>query len=212
MKKFLMYLFLVLMFCCNAVLAQSSLSECEGSPFIIKKFSVMGGNTAAKLKLMKWENCFGTLVKKNGSQYVGEFENGKFSGQGTYTYNDGTIYEGSFFESRSDGYGTMKYGNGDIYDGEFVRGKFSGLGKYTFYGGGFDHGIWKKGELIERLEEGATAPKKESEKDEAQVAKKEESVRTESSLPECEGSPREAKNKFSVGLMMFKWNDCEGVV
>ena len=133
MKKLSLYLLLASIFC-NVVLAQSSLPECEGSPLIIKKFSVMGGNAAAKLHLRKWKNCYGTLVKKNGSQYVGEFENGKFSGDGNYTYDDGTIYEGNFFEGRSHGYGSMKYINGDIYVGEFARGKFSGLGKYIFYG------------------------------------------------------------------------------
>ena len=179
MRKLLLYLFLTLIFC-NIAFAQSSLPECEESPIIIKKFSVMGGNTATKLKLMKWKSCYGTLVKKNGSQYVGEFENGKFSGQGIYTYDDGTIYEGSFYDGRSDGYGTMKYSNGDTYVGEFVRGKFSGLGKYTFYGGGFDNGIWEKGELIERLEEGATVAEKDSEKEEVQIAK-EELIQTNSS-------------------------------
>ena len=121
---------------------------------------MMGGNTATKFKLSKWKSCQGTLVKKNGSKYVGEFDDGKFSGQGTYTYDNGTIYEGCFLEGRSHGHGTMKYENGDSYIGEFARGKFSGLGKYIFYGGGFDNGIWEKGELIERLDEGVATSKK----------------------------------------------------
>ena len=78
-------------------------------------------------------------------------------------------YDGGWLKDKLNGYGTMKYSNGDTYVGEFVRGKFSGLGKYTFYGGGFDNGIWEKGELIERLEEGATVPEKDSEKKEVQI-------------------------------------------
>ena len=63
MKKIFIYFFLTLVFC-NTTLAQSSLPECEGSPIIIKKFSMMGGNTATKFKLSKWKSCQGTLVKK----------------------------------------------------------------------------------------------------------------------------------------------------
>ena len=35
----------------------------------------------------------------------------------------------------------------------------------------------------------------------------------ESSLPECEGSPLEAKNKLSLGLKTFlKWSNCVGII
>ena len=96
MKRFLVTLFLSLLFC-NISQAQSSLPECEGSPYEIKKLSLTGGGLATKMKMLaKWRNCQGTLINKDGSQYVGEFQGGKFSGQGTYTYRKGEFYEGIF--------------------------------------------------------------------------------------------------------------------
>ena len=51
----------------------------------------------------KWKDCHGTLTYKDGSKYVGEFKDGKFSGQGTFTYKDGTTYFGEFIEGKSNG-------------------------------------------------------------------------------------------------------------
>ena len=48
-----------------------------------------------------FSNCFGTKQVESGDEYVGEFKDGSFSGQGTYTYaNDdkyiGELKDGSF--------------------------------------------------------------------------------------------------------------------
>ena len=83
MKKFLVTLFLSSLFC-NIAQAQSSFPECAGSPYEVKKFSLTGGGIVTKAKMLaKWRNCYGTLINKDSSQYVGEFQGGKFSGQGT---------------------------------------------------------------------------------------------------------------------------------
>ena len=142
MKKFLVTLFLSSLFC-NIAQAQSTLSECGGSPYEIKKFSLTGGGLATKAKMLaKWRNCHGTLINKDGSQYVGEFQGGKYSGQGTFTWGDGEFA-------------------GDKYVGEFLKGKRSGIGTYTFSNGDVDHGIWEKGKLIERIKIGKKKAKKE---------------------------------------------------
>ena len=89
MKKFLVTVFLSVLFC-NVVQAQEQ--ECEGSPYEVKKFSLTGGGLVTKAKmLVKWKDCQGTLINKDGSRYVGNFLNGKFSGQGTFTWGDGGI-------------------------------------------------------------------------------------------------------------------------
>ena len=151
MKKFLVTLFLSTLFC-NIAQAQSSLPECNGSPYEVKKLSLTGGGLATKMKMLaKWRNCHGTLINKDSSQYVGEFQGGKYSGQGTFTWGDGEFA-------------------GDKYVGEFMKGKRSGLGTYTFANGDIDHGIWKKGKLIERIEIG----KKKAKKEKTKAAKKEE--------------------------------------
>ena len=149
MKKFLVTLFLSTLIC-NIVQAQSSLSECKGSPYEVKKLSLTGGGLATKMKMLaKWRNCHGTLINKDGSQYVGEFQSGKYSGQGTFTWGDGEFA-------------------GHKYVGEFLKGKRSGLGTYTFANGDIDHVMWKKGKLIERIEIG----KQKAEKEKTKAAKK----------------------------------------
>ena len=153
MKKFLVTLFLSSLFC-NIAQAQSSLPECGGSPYEVKKFSLTGGGLATKAKMLaKWRNCHGTLINKDGSKYIGEFQGGKFSGQGTFSWADGEFA-------------------GDKYVGEFLKGKRSGLGTYTFANGDIDHGIWQKGKLIERIETEIKVAKKEPTQTQ-QVAKKE---------------------------------------
>ena len=79
MKKVLVTLFLGLLFC-NIVQAK----ECAESPLEEKKLTL----TLVKV-IFKWKNCHGTLIYKDGSKYVGEWQNGNKHGQGTFTYNDG---------------------------------------------------------------------------------------------------------------------------
>ena len=106
MKKFLVTLFLSSLFC-NIAQTQSSLPECKGSPYEVKKLSLTGGGLATKMKMLaKWRDCQGTLINKDGSQYIGEFQGGKYSGQGTFTWGDGEFA-------------------GDKYIGEFLKGKRS---------------------------------------------------------------------------------------
>ena len=74
MKKFLAVVFSGILFC-NVAQAQ----ECAGSPYEVKKFSLTGGGLVTKAKmLVKWKDCQGTLISKDGSQYVGDFVSGKF--------------------------------------------------------------------------------------------------------------------------------------
>ena len=62
MKKFLVTVFISSLLC-NIAYAQSSLPECGGSPYEIKKFSLTGGGLATKAKMLaKWRNCQGSLI------------------------------------------------------------------------------------------------------------------------------------------------------
>ena len=91
---------------------QSSSSECEGSPLEEKKL-------ASKLRkvVVEWRDCHGTLIYKDGSKYVGEFKDGKLSGQGTFTYKDGATYFGEFAKGKSNGQGTHTSAAGEQYVG-----------------------------------------------------------------------------------------------
>ena len=63
----------------------------------------------------------------SGEQYVGEHKDGKFHGQGTYTWPDGRKYVG-----------------------ENKDGKFHGQGTMTSPDGGQNVGLWRKGKLVEK--------------------------------------------------------------
>ena len=50
----------------------------DGSPYEVKKLSLTGGGLVTKMKMLaKWRNCQGTMINKDGSQYVGEFQSWK---------------------------------------------------------------------------------------------------------------------------------------
>jgi len=109
----------------------------------------------------KWSNCTGQVTKSNfiysgaflngkfhgfgvldvldpvakGQKYVGDFKNGEYNGQGTYTIPSGDKYVGEFKDFRRNGQGTLTLRNGNKYVGEFKDDKFNGLGTYTFVSG-----------------------------------------------------------------------------
>ena len=110
-------MFLSLLFCSTA-----HSRECEGSPHQEKKKIL----TLFKI-LTKWNNCHGILKYKDGSKYVGEFINGKFSGQGTFVWLDGVKYVGEFKAGKRHGQGTYKWGDGTINSGIWKKDKLSSL-------------------------------------------------------------------------------------
>ena len=97
-----------------------------------------------------WSNCFGTYTQTWG-EYVGEFKNDNFNGQGIYTYSTGEIYVGEWKDSKSHGQGTIfmnRLSNDgekttDKYVGEFQNGKKNGQGRYTFADGSISVGEFK---------------------------------------------------------------------
>ena len=103
MKKLLGILVLGLLFC-NVTLAQSLLPECEGNDNKISKFFLKHHKEKGKFKKIiqhskewkeylkhykqtrKWTKCQGTGMGPRGEKYVGEWQDGKFHGQGTFTH------------------------------------------------------------------------------------------------------------------------------
>ena len=59
-------------------------------------------------------------------KYVGQFKDGKFHGQGTYTGADGRRYVGEWKDDKFHGRGTFNYPDGRV-----------------------EEGIWKYGRLVE---------------------------------------------------------------
>ena len=99
-----------------------------------------------------WTNCFGTYIfgmdtEWAGDKYVGEFKDGLFYGQGTYTYSSGDKYNGEWKDDKFNGQGTYTYVGGDKYVGQYKDGKAHGQGIYTFANGRKDVGQWENGKL-----------------------------------------------------------------
>ena len=75
-------------------------------------------------------------------EYVGEYKEGKFHGQGTFTTNGGK-YVGEFKDGREHGQGTYIYHDGRKYEGEWKDGR-------EWNGTGYN----KNGEIVVRFVNG----------------------------------------------------------
>ena len=72
-------------------------------------------------------NGWGTITFPSGSNYVGEFKDGKRTGQGTMSFFDGGKYkgkyEGKWKDGRKNGQGTETYPSGRKYEGKWKNNK-----------------------------------------------------------------------------------------
>ena len=98
---------------------------------------------------VKWHNCFGSFYYENLDVYMGEWKDGKFHGQGTYTWANepykGDKYVGEYKDDKRNGQGTYTYANGRKYEGEFKDGKKNGQGTETYPSGQKYVGEFKDG-------------------------------------------------------------------
>ncbi len=86
-----------------------------------------------------------TYAYKNGDRYVGAFKDGQFSGKGIFTLSSGKTFEGEWREGKLNGQGTLKVPDGGKYAGNFKDGEFNGLGTYTWANGATYTGEWISG-------------------------------------------------------------------
>ena len=108
---------------------KSSLPECEGNDHNISKYSRKHFNM-----MRKWTNCHGTTMGPKGQKYIGEFLDGGFHGYGIFRH-DGREYVGQYENHKRHGQGSYTYANGDKYVGEWKEHKYFGKGTY-FYSNG----------------------------------------------------------------------------
>ena len=83
-----------------------------------------------------------------GDKYIGEFQNDKFDGKGTYTTIEGDIYVGEFKDGEFNGKGTYNYADGDKYVGEFKDSMMQGQGTLTYLDGSKSSGKWKDDKFV----------------------------------------------------------------
>jgi hypothetical protein len=84
----------------------------------------------------------------DGSQYVGEWRDGRPNGQGTHTFPDGEKFVGQFRDGRRHGRGTRIFPDGTKHTGEYVDGKFIGGGTTTFPNGAKHVSVYRDGKCI----------------------------------------------------------------
>ncbi len=102
-----------------------------------------------------FHNCFGTYIWADGDKYIGEFRDGKRTGQGTYTFGPnskwaGDKYIGEFRNNKKTGQGTYIFGPnsewaGDKYIGEHRDSESHGQGTYIWANGDKYVGEWRVG-------------------------------------------------------------------
>ena len=128
MKLLLHLLLLVMMGSANA---QSTLPGCQGN------------------EVFGWNSCHGTRTYPNGDQYIGEWKNGVYHGQGAFTSINGSKYVGEYRDGRAHGQGTLTYADGAKYVGESKDGKRNGQGtRYAASGLVTHQGIWADNKLV----------------------------------------------------------------
>ena len=86
------------------------------------------------------ESC--KLISGKGYVYEGEWERGRFHGEGSYLQPSGNKYTGAFKNGKYDGKGTFFFSRGGNYTGDFKNNNFNGEGTYTYSHGGMYKGQW----------------------------------------------------------------------
>jgi hypothetical protein len=87
-------------------------------------------------------NCFGIQTYASGNKYVGEWQNNKKHGLGTFTFRSGLKYVGEFKSGNVNGQGTATSPNGNKYVGQWKNFKKHGQGTFTYASGSKYIGEW----------------------------------------------------------------------
>jgi len=98
-----------------------------------------------------WENeegVSGKYICFDGAVYEGEFKDGQFHGEGTFTFSDGKKFIGQYVQDCPFRIGTIIWPYGNTYVGEHVNYIPNGLGRITYANGVSCSGVWLNGEYI----------------------------------------------------------------
>jgi len=85
----------------------------------------------------QWSDCFGSLTTSNGDKYAGEFKNGRYNGQGTYTFADGRVGLGEWVGNKPSGRFIQYFSDksiessGIFEDGNLVKSQYIDPNNFT---------------------------------------------------------------------------------
>lgn len=100
----------------------------------------------------------GRITYPSGTKYEGEFAADQYNGHGTYTNREGT-YVGEWEQGKFHGQGTHVYRKGGVYVGEWRAGQYHGRGTYIYASGTTYVGQWENGKVVKiQDEEGVPSP------------------------------------------------------
>ena len=96
------------------------------------------------------DTCQGNYIFENdkdfgNGEYIGEWKQGNFYGQGIMKFNNGDIYEGAWVANEMHGLGKMTYSDGSIYEGRWEDNLPNGKGKMTYSDSSVYEGNWREG-------------------------------------------------------------------
>ncbi len=78
-----------------------------------------------------------------------------FTGSGIHSFENGSEYSGDFVEGKPDGKGKMTFSNHDIYEGEWNKGKMHGKGEYHRFNPAKDKYVESyKGDFVDGIIQG----------------------------------------------------------
>lgn len=87
----------------------------------------------------------GTYISPTGTRYEGEWENDEASGHGVCHYADGMKYDGQFENGERHGKGVLISPEGDRYEGQFKYDLLNGEGIYIWGDGVRSEGEFREG-------------------------------------------------------------------
>ena len=90
------------------------------------------------------KNGQGTYILNDGEKYIGDWKDDNRTGQGTFIWNSGAKYTGDYIKGERTGKGTMNYSDGDKYTGDFLKGERHGKGILIGSSGNKYEGDFKK--------------------------------------------------------------------
>ncbi len=79
------------------------------------------------------------------SVYEGDFNKGKITGSGVFTWKDKNTYDGEFLDAKMHGKGIFKWPDGTEFEGNYVNNLKEGLGEYRWKSGKKYKGMFKEG-------------------------------------------------------------------
>ena len=95
----------------------------------------------------------GKVTYRDGSVYIGDWQERKRHGCGVFKYADGSVYTGQFASDKKHGNGKMTFVDGGSFLGSYKEDKRDGRGTLTTSDGTVRAGVWKKGRVKQWLEQ-----------------------------------------------------------